>query len=169
MMAILRAVGYLLRGLATVVIALLILFEEWGWEPLHQALMRLGRLPVMRQAEAFIARLPSYAALAIFLVPTLLLLPVKLAALWFIARGHALAGAVVIILAKIVGTAVVARLFTLTRPALMRLPWFARAYARWTVWKGEVFAQIRASAAWRAGRHAKAALLARWARWRSAP
>ena len=36
MMAILRAVGYLLRGLATVVIALLILFEEWGWEPLHR-------------------------------------------------------------------------------------------------------------------------------------
>ncbi len=168
MMTLLRAIGYALRGLATVLIALLILFEEWGWEPLHQGLMRLSRLGLIRRAEVLITRLPSYAALAVFMLPTLLLLPVKLLALGLIARGHALAGAVVIVLAKVVGTAVIARLFALTRPALLRMPWFARTYGRWTAWKNEVFAQIRASAVWRAGRQAKMALRARWARWRAA-
>ena len=63
-----------------------------------------------------------------------------------------MAGVGVIVGAKIVGTALVARLFVLTRPALMRLAWFAALYERWTTWKEGVLARIRASWAWRAGR-----------------
>jgi hypothetical protein len=70
--------------------------------------------------------------------------------------------------AKLVGTAVVARLFSLTRPALLQLAWFARFYARWTGWKQQLLAQVRASWAWRAGRRAKARWRERWNRWRDA-
>ena len=42
-----------------------------------------GRLWV----EGRIHQLPPYGALAIFLLPTLLLLPVKLLALWLIGQG----------------------------------------------------------------------------------
>lgn len=133
-------------------LALLLLFEEWGWEPLQRALARLGQWPGFRQAEAWIAALPPYGALALFALPSLSLIPVKLVALWLIGQGHAVWGTLVILAAKVVGTAIVARLFTLTRPALMQLAWFARLHDRWVAWKDALMAQVRASWPWRVAR-----------------
>jgi hypothetical protein len=121
-------------------------------------LARLGRLPVFAQLERLVRALPPYAALAVFFLPALLLLPIKILALWLIARGKAGLGVVVIIAAKLVGTAVVARLFMLTRESLMRLAWFAHWYTRWTTWKDALLAQVRASVAWQRARRLKAAL-----------
>jgi hypothetical protein len=131
-------------------LALLILFEEWGWEPLQALLARIGAWPGFRVLEAWVRRLPPYAALALFALPALALLPVKLLALWLIGRGKGWLGALIIVATKLVGTAVVARLFTLTQPALMRLGWFARFHARWAAWKARLLAQMRASWAWQA-------------------
>ncbi|MEJ6003119.1 hypothetical protein [Paucibacter soli] len=153
-----------LRWLARLLLALIILFEEWGWVPLQRAMAWLGRLPLLRQLEAGIRRLPPYAALALLLAPTLLLLPVKLLALWLIAQGRALLGLAVILVAKLLGTAVLARLFMLSQPALMRLPWFARLYARWTVWKQGLLAWVRGSALWRQARTLRRLLQRRWRR-----
>lgn len=144
-----------LRWLFRVVLAVVILFEEWGWEPLQRAMAAVGRLPVLRQLEAVVRRLPPYAALVVFFLPGLLLLPIKLLALWLMGIGRPGLGLTVIVLAKVLGTAVVARIFALTHPALMTLPWFARLYARWTVWKQGLLAWIRASAAWRMARAIK--------------
>jgi len=162
---LLRAVGRGLRHLAVGLLALLILFEEWGWEPLQRALSRLGRLAVMRRIEDAVARLSPPAALGVLLLPTLGLLPVKLLALWLIARGAAVAGLVVIVVAKLLGTAVLAWLFTLTQPALMRMPWFAAGYRRWYGWKEALLARVRASLAWQTGRAIKRRVR-RWVRWR---
>ena len=153
-----------LKALFHWAVALLILFEEWGWVPLANALARLGRLPVFRWIERCIRALPPYAALAVFFAPSLALVPIKLCALWLIAEGHAFLGVTVIVVAKIAGTAVVARLFMLTQPALMKLPWFARLYERWTAWKDALIAQVRASAAWQAVRRAKAEVRLAWTR-----
>ena len=158
----------LLRRLFEALIALVILFEEWGWEPLQRALGWIARLPPLAWIERHIAALPPYAALAVFILPTLLLLPVKLAALWLIGIGQAGLGLAVIVLAKLVGTALLARLFKLTQPALMQLAWFASAYARWTAWKDSVLAMVRASWAWRVGRVIKRRVAMRLARWRAA-
>lgn len=147
-----------LKGLLRWLVALVLLFEEWGWEPLARALARLGQLPVFAWLERVIRALPPYAALAVFFLPTLLLLPIKLLALWLIGKGKAMLGLLVIIGAKIVGTAVVARLFMLTRDSLLRLGWFARWYGRWVAWKDGLLAYVRASAAWQQARRLKAAL-----------
>jgi hypothetical protein len=163
--ALLRGLGRGLRAGFTGLLALLILFEEWGWEPLQRVLARLGRLPLLRQIEGLISRLPPPAALALFLLPTLFLLPIKLAALGLMARGQPLLGALVIVVAKLVGTAIVARLFTLTRPALMQLAWFARLYLRWASWKAALLLRVRASWAWRTARAVKRLVRQRWARW----
>ena len=163
---LLRAALRGMRHAATALFALLILFEEWGWEPLQRGLAALGRLPVLRRLESLVSRLPPHAALALFLLPTLLLLPVKLLALYLIGHGQRLLGLAVIVVAKVVGTAVVARLFTLTQPALLHLPWFATLYQRWAVWKQGLLARVRASWAWRAGRAARHRLRQRWQRWR---
>lgn len=146
-------------------LALLILFEEWGWEALSHGLGQLARLPLVRRFEAAISALPPYAALAVFLLPSLALIPVKLAALWFIARGHAGLGLVVILVAKVAGTAVLARLFSLTRASLLRLAWFARLHDRWVRFKDELLATVRASAPWRAARQLRRAAGRRLRRW----
>jgi hypothetical protein len=142
----------ILKGLFGWLLALLILFEEWGWEPLQRALAWIGRWPGLRWIEGRIRALPPYGALAMFLLPTLMLLPVKLLALWLIAQGKVLSGTLFILTAKLVGTAIVARLFALTQPALMQLAWLARLYARWIRWKEALLAQVRASWPWRLGR-----------------
>ena len=154
----------LLKTLFGWLLALLILFEEWGWEPLQRALAWVGHFPGLRWLEQRIQKLPPYAALAIFLLPTLMLLPVKLLALWFIGQGKVLDGTLVILAAKLVGTAIVARLFTLTQPALMQLGWFARSYLRWIDWKETLLRQVRASWPWRLGRIMKRRIRQRWQR-----
>jgi hypothetical protein len=148
------------KTLFTWAIALLILFEEWGWEPLGRLLARLGRLPFVAFLERRIGLLSPWASLMVFAVPMLMLLPVKIGALWLIAHGHGMVGLALIVLAKLAGTALMARLFTLTRPALMRMEWFARYFLRWTAWKEAIMAQVRASAAWRAIGLAKVSLRA---------
>ncbi len=158
----------LLKGLVGWLLALVILFEEWGWEPLQRVLARIGRWPGFRWIEGGLRGLPPWAALAVFAVPTLALLPVKLAALWLMSRGHLLMGALVIAAAKLIGTAVVARLYTLTQPALMQLAWFARLHERWTTWKGALLVRVRASWPWRAGRVLKRQMRRRWQAWRRA-
>jgi hypothetical protein len=132
------------------VLALILIFEEWGWEPLSRLLGYLARLPLWARMEAFITRLPPYGALVAFCVPALMLLPVKLLALYWISRGHAVLGITVVLAAKMLGTAAVARLFALTQPALMRLAWFAKLYGRWKPWKDALIAQLKRSATWRA-------------------
>lgn len=144
-----------LRWLFRVVFALLILFEEWGWEPLRRVFALLARLPVIRHTEVLLRRLPPRWAFVVLLLPSLLILPVKLAAVWFVAKGHVVFGLGVIVAAKVGGTALLAWLFQLIQPALMQLAWFARLYARWTHWKEELLAWVRASAVWRTARAIK--------------
>jgi hypothetical protein len=148
----------LLRAVFFVPITLILLFEEWGWEPLSRLFAHLIRLPVWAWAEKKIARLPPWAALLAFAVPALALLPVKLLALYLFGKGKAALGLVLLVAAKLLGTALLARLFQLTQPALMQLAWFARWYPRWKAWKDGWLEQVRQSATWRAARKWKATL-----------
>lgn len=129
--------------------ALIILFEEYAWDELSAALGRLATWPPLAALERRIAALPPWAALAMFALPAALLLPVKLVALFLIGRGHALLGLLIILLAKLGGTALAARLFALTRPALMRVAWFLRLYNGFVYWRGRIFERLHASAPWR--------------------
>jgi len=156
-----------LKAFLTWALALIILFEEWGWRPLGRLVARLGRLPLFATVERRIRALPPYAALAAFALPFVSLLPVKVFALWLIARGHPLQGLTFILLAKVIGTALMARLLTLTRPALMRIGWFARYYTRWRAWKDALLARVRVSPSWLAISRARAALRALGARIKS--
>jgi hypothetical protein len=162
----LRELTRALGRLAAWPLALLILFEEWGWEPLQRALVRLGQALGLQWLEARIRALPPYAALALLVVPSLLLVPVKLLALWLIGQGHVVQGTLVIVAAKIVGTALVARIFTLTRDALLRLRWFAWLYGRWTGFKEMLLDRARATWPWRWARAMKRHWRMRWAAWR---
>jgi len=161
-----------LTALFQILAALILLFEEWGWKPLSDALAWLARFPIVARLEALISRLPPYAALAVFALPTAILLPVKLVAMWLLAKGQVATATATFVAAKIASTALVARIFILTRPSLMQIGWFARAYTWFMPWKDRLFAQIRASWVWRYGRMMKTrvslAIKRAWARWRPA-
>lgn len=134
-----------------VIAALILLFEEWGWRPLAAGLARLARYRFWARIELWIAGLPPYAAVAVFAAPSLLLFPVKISALWLLAEGHILTAGALLAAAKVVSTALVARIFMLTKPALMQLEWFAWAYNKFIPWKEALFDTIRQSTVWKAG------------------
>lgn len=133
-------------------LALLVLFEEWGWERLAALLGVLARLPLWARLEGWIASRPPWAALVLFGLPVLMLLPLKLLALYLFGKGHVASGLGLIVGAKVLGTALAARLFQLTHPTLMTLPWFVRLYAPWKRWKDHLLIQVRQSLPWRLGR-----------------
>jgi hypothetical protein len=135
-----------------VVFALILLFEEWGWRPLVAALAWLSRFGPWARLELFIASLPPYAALALLALPTSLLFPLKLLSVYLLASGQVFAAGALFFGVKVASTALIARLFLLTKPALMRIGWFAAAYDWLMPWKDALFAEIRASWAWRYGR-----------------
>jgi len=150
-----------LRGALLVLAALVLFIEEWGWRPLTAWAARLARWPPFARLEAHIRTLPPRGALALFIVPAIALFPVKLVALWLIHLGHATLGVLVIVLAKLIGTALVGRLFILTEPQLMQFAWFARALGWWRATKERIRAAVHGSPAWRAAR----AAIRRWRIW----
>ncbi|MEK6302626.1 MAG: hypothetical protein AABO41_18090 [Acidobacteriota bacterium] len=135
--------------------AVIILLEDWLWDDLARLAAVIGRLPIFRQTEAFIVALPPYWALAFFAVPSALLIPVKVIAIYFVAHGHALAGLLTVVAAKVAGTALVARLFTLTRPNLLRISWFAWLYERFIAFKARLYDAIKATRAYRVAHQMK--------------
>ena len=153
-----------------IIAALIVLFEEWGWKPLSDFLAYLARFAPLAALERWIASLPPYGALAVFALPTALLLPLKFLAMWLLATGKYWTATALFAGAKVASTAFVARIFTLTKPTLMQIGWFARAYNWFVPWKDALFVQIRASWVWRYGRMVKSRvrLTAKrtWVRWR---
>lgn len=145
----LRLLRASIRAVGTALLVLLLLFEEWGWEPLAALAARLAHLPLWARVEAWLRGLPPWGALLAFLLPVLLLLPVKVLALFLFGSGHAAGGVAVLIAAKLIGTAVVARIFQLVEGTLMRIALFARWYPRWKAWKDRLLALVRQSRSWR--------------------
>jgi hypothetical protein len=158
MMELTALLKRLLRAVLFVPVTLVLLFEEWGWEPLSRLFARLAKLPFWAWVEKKIVGLGPWQAMLVFAVPGLTLLPVKLLALYLFGQGQATLGLVLLVTAKLLGTALLARLFQLTQPALMQLRWFAYWYPRWKIWKDTWLTSVRQSWVWRAARRLKIAV-----------
>lgn len=154
-----------IRHLLLTPVVLVLLFEEWGWAPLAALFARLARLPLWGALERRIVALPPYGALVLYGLVLLTLFPVKLLALYLFGRGDLSLGVGLLLVAKVLGTALLARLFQLTQPALMHLAWFARWYPRWEGWKNALLARVRQSAPWRQVQGVKARAVARARAW----
>jgi hypothetical protein len=141
----LRSIKKTLAAPFVFVAAVIIILEDWLWDDLARFAAFVGQLPILRSIESLIVALPPYFALFVFAVPSLLLIPVKLFALYFIANGQKTLGFLTVVAAKLVGTALIARLFTLTRPKLMRIGWFAWLYERFISFKGRLYRILRST------------------------
>lgn len=118
-------------------LAAVFLVEAWLWDRLTEIGRWLrARIPFeafKAWAAARIERLPAWAALLLFVIPVILVQPIKLASLWLIYRGHVVLGGLGFLGIKIVGFGAIAFLFDLTREKLLSIRWFAWAYAH-VIW-----------------------------------
>lgn len=125
-----------------IVAALLFLIEDVLWSRLAVLMARLSKLPAVAWLERWIGRQPPLVALLLFLIPTLLLLPVKLGALWCLAHGKQALGLAVLGGGKVIGTALGTRIFVLTKPSLMTVAWFAAVHDWVLGTKARLFAYV---------------------------
>lgn len=129
--------------------AMLLMFEDWLWNACATLGSHFTGLRALRKIEEVLVGLSPRLALCAYVMPAVLLFPVKLLALFAMARGHVSLGIVVILVAKLLGTALVARIYSLTKPALLSMPWFARWHNRFVVHKDRLILRLKTSPAWR--------------------
>lgn len=128
--------------------ALLFLFEEWLWTVMTRFFTWLGRLGMLRWLDARLVRLPPVMALVMLCIPMLLLFPFKVAGLWMIASGRFFSGCLLMLVAKVLSTAVIARIFLTCRSQLLQMPWFARLYVWTCALRDRIHCWIEVQPAW---------------------
>ncbi|MEI6714322.1 MAG: hypothetical protein WCO60_11255 [Verrucomicrobiota bacterium] len=112
------------------IVAVILVFEEWLWDTLKIRLQRLSRLPAVAAFELQIRKLPPWAALLVLILPGIILIPFKVAAIYLIAHHRPFFGLFTLLIAKLTGTALAAYLFDLVRNNARRLSWFNVVYLR---------------------------------------
>lgn len=104
--------------------SLLIWIEETLWLALKWLTGKIALLSLVRWLECQIQKLSPYATVVVFFLPLTILLPFKLVAVYWLSHGYWLRSLLVIIAAKVLGTAIEARMFVICKPKLMAIGWF---------------------------------------------
>jgi hypothetical protein len=140
---------HLLRPL-WIVLALIFLAEAWLWDHLEPIVARVINLVPWGRFKQQLARLiqdlPPWAVLFVFIVPFILMLPLKFLEVYFLATRNWLGALLVIVFVKLVGLGVTAFIFDVTRDKLLQMAWFRRLY-EWVMelrdWAHGITAPVR--------------------------
>jgi hypothetical protein len=115
-----------------VIVALLFLLEAWLWDRLAPVIARIVAVIPWGRIKPALIRLVEHlspeATLVVFVIPFIVLLPLKFLEFWFLANRQWIAAVVVLILVKLVGLGVTAFIFEVTKDKLLRMAWFRRLY-----------------------------------------
>ena len=134
------------------VAAAIVFIEDTLLHYLGLAMARLAKWPPIAELEARLRRLPPWAALVAFVAPSLVVLPVKLAAVWFALHHQFTLSAASIVAGKLLATALVARLYQVLRPTLITIGWFLAAETWLFAWRDRIYGFVRALPAWQKAR-----------------
>ncbi len=110
--------------------AVALVIEEWLWNGTAAFLRELARLPLVARCGDWIRRRTPYQALALFVLPVLALLPLKGAIVLAFAHGRVALGVLVLVLEKLIFSAIFAALYQLTGPAVTQIGWVLRGQQR---------------------------------------
>ncbi len=132
--------------------AVLLLIEEWLWRGAAEFLRELLRLPPVARCADWIRRRTPYQALALFVLPVLSLLPLKGAIVLAFMHGRALLGITVLVLEKLIFSAVFAVLYQLTAPAITQIGWVLRVQHAFLRIRRTLHAWLEHQAAYRQAR-----------------
>ncbi len=142
----------LLKRAARIVLIILaavwMLFEDWVWDSILAVMEVVARLKIVQDFEDFLRRQNQYLLLSLFIFPFLIMIPAKLLGLYLIASGKILRGAAIFVVAKATITALVTRLFVISREKLLLIRPFAAFYYWFRETKERLYEELRKMPAW---------------------
>jgi hypothetical protein len=147
------------------ILAIFLLLEEWLWDGLTALGRKLFLWLHLAGFERWLAQASPRVAMAAFVLPVVLITPVKFAALFLFTHGQIVQGLGLLITAKLFATLLISRMFAVTRPQLLTFPWFAALYHTINRWLGWAHERIRATAVYRNAVKLKQAVRAKVAAW----
>jgi hypothetical protein len=154
-----------MKKLMLSILAIILIIEEWLWD----GLTSLGHLLIRRlrleSVERWLGQISPNAALVAVLIPLMIVTPINLFAFAMLARGLILQGILLEILAKLLGTLLVARVFALTKPQLMTFSVIAVLYSTITGWLQWAHQKITDTLAYKIMMSVKTAAKARFRGW----
>jgi hypothetical protein len=106
----------------------------------------LSKLRIFARVGTWVRSLGPYPTLALFVVPFVVLEPIKPVGFYLIASGRVMNGALLIGVGEILKITIVERLFQVGRDKLMTIPAFARCYEFVLSWR----AYLETLAVWQA-------------------
>ncbi len=142
------------RIILIILAALWMLFEDWVWDSILALMQVVARLKIVQAFEDFLRRQNQYLLLTFFVFPFLIMIPAKLLGLYMIASGKILRGAAIFVVAKVTITALVTRLFVISREKLLLIRPFAAFYYWFREAKDRLYAELRKIPAWTRARDA---------------
>jgi hypothetical protein len=137
------------RALKPVVVAFAVLY--FVIDALFFALIKpfatwLSKLRIFARVGSWVRSLGPYPTLALFVIPFVVLEPIKPVGLYLIASGQVVDGTLVIGVGEVLKITLVERLFQVGRDKLMTIPAFARCYEFVMSWR----AYLKTLAVWQA-------------------
>ena len=138
-----RRINYYLFALCYAIAFGLLWVEDYLWCHMSLWLRRLIRIPVWRHLAQRLQKLPKIYLLWLFVTPTLLCLPFKVIALYYLGTGHAWLGLPLLVISKMTATALTAALWLVLRVKLLSIPWFARCYQSFIRWRKRIWRYLR--------------------------
>lgn len=115
---------------------------------LNVAMAAVARWPLIARFEAWLMSLPPWGAVLAFALPSIIILPVKISALWFAAHHRFALATASVVLGKVLATAILARLYRILRPTMMKLRWFAWADTKFFAWRDWAYGFVKSLPAW---------------------
>jgi hypothetical protein len=136
----------ILKGVVLIVAVLYFLIDVVFLSIVKFIFRHFANIPLVIRVSAWIASLGPYPTLALFLIPLIILEPVKPVSAYLIATGHTAYGMVVFVVGEVLKITIVERMFHMSRDKLMSIPAFAWAYNLIMPWLD----YLRALPAWQA-------------------
>jgi hypothetical protein len=128
-----------LRKTGLFLLAIIFLLEAWLWDITGAAIKRLLGWVPYHQLKNFIAkRVVNYSpwlTLLVFLIPGLILLPLKFITVFLLAKGYVLGGIATAATAKLAGLGISSFLFSLCKPKLLELRFIRWLYRHCIYWR----------------------------------
>ncbi len=116
------------------ILAVILIIEEWLWDGLSAFGHFLVGLLRLNDFERWLSQVSPKTALVAFMVPLFIVTPINLIALGLLAHGLILQGILLEIFAKLLGTLLVSRVFSLTKNQLLSFRLLAFIHANVTRW-----------------------------------
>lgn len=150
-----------MKKLLLTLLAIVLIIEEWLWDFLSACGHYLALLLRLESVERWLGQASPAMALLAIAIPVLIVTPINLAALSLLLHGLLLQGILLELFAKLLGTLLVARVFSLTKPQLLTFAVIAFVYHAIIGWLRWAHAKIAETAIYRLSRQLKAQVKAK--------